>query len=142
MITLSIERFLDDGNKTIGRAKLINDETTEFLMECFTLEPQGPDTTISMQNLRIPKGKYSTRIYFSNKYRSNVILLSNDKVSEDRRILIHYGNYRNDTTGCILVGKEYRDNMITNSRVTFNKLLNLIKGRELKVIISNGNLDD
>lgn len=47
-------------------------------------------------------------------------------------ILIHVGNYTSDILGCILVGDSVRDINndgkydVTNSRNTFNKLMNLL----------------
>lgn len=49
-------------------------------------------------------------------------------------ILIHVGNYNNDSDGCILVGRRVvsnpdspSENMITSSKNTFNRLMDLTK---------------
>ena len=38
-------------------------------------------------------------------------------------ILFHWGNYNRDSSGCILIGEDHVDDMITNSRKTFRKLM-------------------
>ena len=43
-------------------------------------------------------------------------------------ILIHWGNWDRDSEGCILVGEVVQGDMITNSKVTFNKLMALLNG--------------
>lgn len=43
-------------------------------------------------------------------------------------VLIHPGNAENDSEGCCLVGEARVGNMITNSRVTFAKFLELEEG--------------
>ena len=40
-------------------------------------------------------------------------------------LLFHWGNYDKDSEGCILVGEKRIQDMITNSRVTFTKLMDL-----------------
>ena len=42
-------------------------------------------------------------------------------------ILIHIGNYARDTDGCILVGNNITSGMISNSKVTFEKLYEVLK---------------
>lgn len=43
-------------------------------------------------------------------------------------ILLHVGNYQRDSHGCILVGTEILGEMITQSRVAFEKFMELQKG--------------
>lgn len=43
-------------------------------------------------------------------------------------ILIHMGNYNADSEGCVLVGANRVDNMITNSRVTFASFMESMAG--------------
>ena len=49
-------------------------------------------------------------------------------------ILIHAGNYNNDSEGCILLGDSVimsgRGQMITNSKVTFAKFMDLMKDQD------------
>jgi hypothetical protein len=43
-------------------------------------------------------------------------------------ILFHWGNYNRDSEGCVLVGERQEDSMVTNSRKTFEKLMELLEG--------------
>jgi Family of unknown function (DUF5675) len=42
-------------------------------------------------------------------------------------ILIHIGNYNQDTDGCILLGQAVNGTMITDSEITFDKFMDLQK---------------
>lgn len=43
-------------------------------------------------------------------------------------ILFHVGNYNRDSDGCVLIGIEFGDKMITESRVAFQEFMDLQKG--------------
>ncbi|MFN7883665.1 MAG: DUF5675 family protein, partial [bacterium] len=52
-------------------------------------------------------------------------------------VRIHPGNTADDTEGCILVGNLLKDDFITNSRKTFNSLLERMKQtKEITIEIS------
>lgn len=51
-------------------------------------------------------------------------------VSGHSNLLFHWGNYSKDSEGCILVGASNVKNMITDSRVTFAKLMELQDGSD------------
>jgi hypothetical protein len=42
-------------------------------------------------------------------------------------ILIHIGNYNSDSDGCILVGSHRNGEMIMDSKITFAKIMDLLK---------------
>ena len=46
-------------------------------------------------------------------------------VPNHTNILIHAGNWENNSSGCILVGQSKQGNMITNSRATLEKIMKL-----------------
>lgn len=69
---------------------------------CFTLEREYEGEERN-EGLRIPTGTYNMELYASPKF-GKVLLISNNIVSKERRILIHAGNTLNDTKGCILPG--------------------------------------
>ena len=49
---------------------------------------------------------------------------------------MHPGNTIYDTEGCILVEKKSNDGVITNSRKTFNALMNILKNtKSISLII-------
>lgn len=95
----------------------------------YILEPGGPSTTTVNQDKRIPAGTYSVDPYSSTKY-SNHYIVSNSYVSQDRRILIHSGNYHSHTFGCLLPGSSYSmvsgNYVVWNSGATLNSLRSLI----------------
>ena len=92
---------------------------------CYTLENPWLDNKRNVSC--IPEGEYECMPYSSAKY-PNVWELQN--VKDRSKILIHAGNFEEDTRGCILVGKSITDyngkKMITNSVWTLERLRALI----------------
>lgn len=108
-------------------------------IEGYALEPGGPSTEVANQDKRIPEGVYDLDDYSSNKYPDNFIL-SNDKVSKDRKILIHKGNYGSNTEGCIMPGSTKGTNSVGSSNKKMGELRNFIKSKgsnNVKLIINN-----
>jgi len=74
----------------------------------------------------IPKGNYKVVKRYSNKFSYHFHV---QNVENRELILIHYGNYNNQTRGCILVGENFKDLNndneidITNSKNTMLELL-------------------
>jgi len=94
---------------------------------CFTLELPDLD---NKQNVScIPKGTYLAGKHMSPSKGHCVAIKG---VPMRSNILIHVGNYTSDILGCILVGDSVRDINndgkydVTNSRNTFNKLMDLL----------------
>jgi hypothetical protein len=50
-------------------------------------------------------------------------------------ILIHVGNTKSDTLGCILVGQNKAKGKVLNSTETFKKLYEKLKGNKIKLTI-------
>jgi hypothetical protein len=114
-------------NPTQTTGHLIIFEDDNKIFECKTLEPQNNNNEKS--NSCIPTNDYTVKRHISPKFGEcfevqNVVNRSN--------ILIHIGNYRKNTTGCILVGSALYDLNsdgildISNSSDTFKKLLKLL----------------
>lgn len=87
---------------------------------CVTLEPSATATFP-----RIPAGKYQVEIAFSPRFKRPMPHVMN--VSGRAGILIHWGNYAENTEGCVLVGETrgvLNDGApaIWNSREAFDKL--------------------
>jgi len=124
MKRLVIKRLPDDGKQTLGNAALYDCDKKVF--EFVTLEPawKGNQKQISC----IPIGSYKVTPRKSPKYGNHYHVQDVDGRSY---ILLHFGNYRKDSTGCILVGKRFADINnddamdITSSKVTLEKLLQL-----------------
>ncbi|MGH1600942.1 DUF5675 family protein [Campylobacter majalis] len=135
MKTLYIKRFKAINDGTIGEFKLM--QNGEVLLDGYTLEPAGPDTTTPNQDKRIPAGAYTATWSFSPSFKKELPLLFNELVSKNRRILIHGGNYPKDTLGCILIGSEYNEKGILKSKDKLNELINFTQGGDFKVVIVN-----
>ncbi|QKF86105.1 hypothetical protein CBLAS_0920 [Campylobacter blaseri] len=133
---LEIKRFKEIYDGTIGAFSLF-DEDNKLLLSGFTLEPSGPDTVMPNQDRRIPEGAYKAIWEYSPKFNRFLPVLFNEKVSKDRRILIHYGNYPKDTEGCILFGDSYNNSGVFNSRDMFANFEKEIKRDEFKINIIN-----
>lgn len=103
------------------------------------LEPNGPSTTESGQDKRIPEGVYNVDNYSSKKFPDNFII-SNNEVSKDRKILFHSGTNGGNTEGCIMPGTTKGDGFITGSRAKMGELRTFIKSEgasNVKFIIRN-----
>lgn len=75
----------------------------------------------------IPKGEYVIEMQWSNKYGKLMPFLQD--VPGFIGIMIHPGNTKEDTEGCILVGEAISDDQksILQSRSGFNLLLSLLE---------------
>lgn len=116
---LKLIRLSQDKERTqkLGKLYLFNSFTEVF--SCFTLEPFDC----------IPNSHYLLRKYQSPKLKREVLLFEN--VPNKEYIEIHNGNFRRDSTGCILVGSGVTDidkdgkRDVINSNATLDKLLSL-----------------
>jgi hypothetical protein len=73
----------------------------------------------------IPYGKYKVVLSMSKRFGKVMPELLN--VKGFTGIRMHSGNTIYDTEGCILVGIKSGNGIITNSRKTFNQLMNILK---------------
>ena len=81
----------------------------------YTLEPniKTPNEQ-SPINHCIATGSYQARYEYSVKFKEHLIELK--RVPNHDEIKIHAGNFRRDTRGCILVGKNSGKNCVIRSR--------------------------
>lgn len=111
--------------QTTGQFVLIDQD--KLIFSCKTLEPQYNDN--EENNSCIYAGDYIVEKHISPKYGE---CLKITDVFGRTDILIHWGNYRSNTLGCVLVGAEFADinkdgyKDITNSKKTFEKLMSLV----------------
>jgi len=127
-------RLEDDGKQTLGELNVYNG--LEKIFSCKTLELPY---LMNIQNIScIPVGLYTVVPRYSEKYKNHYHVIDVDRRDS---ILIHVGNYKTQTEGCILIGKdfvfinddEYLD--ISSSRKTLKELLKTApEGFRLEII--------
>ena len=122
---LTLRRIANRGTYCIGKL-YINGKYF-----CDTLEDvdRGLNSAMTEEEIKdlkikgetaIPVGIYKVLITYSPKYKRNMPLIAN--VKGYLGIRIHSGNTAKDTEGCILVGKNTKVGMVTDSRNTYNAL--------------------
>lgn len=160
---ITLKRIYKKGAFTLGALQIQTESNKEFLMNryfCDTLEPHAIDWRREEKvagKTAIPTGRYRVMMSYSKTYKRRMPFLQN--VPHFTGIMIHTGNSVDDTRGCILVGKEVRPQnedtdfenptseatvigRLTDSRITFNRLYELIreamkKGEKVEVVVSN-----
>jgi hypothetical protein len=111
--------------QTTGRMVVFDDD--KVVMQCCSLEL--PDNG-NLKNVScIPEGKYEvSKIYSPTKGKCFLL----NSVPNRSEIMIHKGNYKDDTRGCILVGSFFEDinddgNLdVVESTKMMTKLLNIL----------------
>lgn len=162
-MTITLKRIYKKGAFTLGALQIQTESNKEFLMNryfCDTLEPHAIDWRREEKvagKTAIPTGRYRVVMSYSKTYKRRMPFLQN--VPHFTGIMIHTGNSVDDTRGCILVGKAVRPHnedtdfenptseatvigRLTDSRITFNRLYELIreamkKGEKVEVVVSN-----
>ena len=76
----------------------------------------------------IPTGHYEVEITYSPKYKRMMAEIKDVKGFSGIRI--HSGNTAKDTLGCLIVGKNTVVGMVTDSRKTYYKLFEILKGQK------------
>ena len=69
----------------------------------------------------IPYGFYELKMQISPHFKKMMPYVSG--VATHSGVMLHSGNKPADSLGCILVGKRVSDDVISNSKVTFNDIL-------------------
>lgn len=125
---LLLTRFKEGDNFTIGQLSVDGDD------QCFTLEDKDRHLEkvpliqyheVKVQNqTAIPRGRFQIDLRESPHLQETVPWLRD--VPGFKWVYIHQGNTDKDTDGCILVGDNWADDWVSNSRATFAKLFNKI----------------
>ena len=135
-MNLQVTRFMCGAECTLGELT-VNGEH-----ECWTLEDVvRPDGVKVFGETAIPYGRYRVVITFSNRFQRELPLLLS--VPNFDGIRIHPGNTAADTHGCLLVGRKYSGNTVTESKLAFDPLFAKIRdaidnGEEVWITYSNG----
>ena len=120
-------RLNESNEQALGHFTLFDD--TDQVFNCKTLEL--PDLGNQKDISCIPKGRYKCRKRQSDAYGWHFIVeeLSGGHVTGRKWILIHFGNYKSNTEGCILVGQAHTDidgdglRDVTRSKFTLKQLI-------------------
>lgn len=124
---LLLKRLHRTNNSTIGELFL------NGKFECYTLEDVERPVKIQNQTA-IPKGKYKVIINQSVRFKQLMPLLLN--VPNFSGVRIHSGNHKDNTEGCILVGRTRSVDFIGNSRAAYRQLFaKLQKATEIEITI-------
>ena len=108
-----------------------------------TLEHSYPGVQPGTYRAKIPAGNY-TCVLGSHRLEGMAHPFSTYQVMDvpgHSNILFHWGNYNSDSDGCVLLGESIgnignRPQMITNSKKTFEKFMELQKGNiSFKLIV-------
>lgn len=82
----------------------------------------------------IPYGTYKVELTYSPKFKK--IMPAILDVKGFTGVRMHNGSYTYHSSGCPLVGIKYKDGMLTNSRKTFNELMQKLQNQtEITLII-------
>ena len=124
---LKVERLWKKPGYTVGRLYV------DGKFFCNTLEDTVRDLNRERKvpgKTAIPYGEYKVVFNWSPKFGRNLPRLLNVPAFEG--ILIHPGNTADDSSGCILVGKNTKVGRLTGSRYTSDRLNVLVKDAQRK----------
>lgn len=113
-ITFTLNRTTSANDTTLGTLSIKGYSKTWYI-----LEPGGPDSTTEGSDKRIKAGEYTLKKYSSHKYPTAYELFS---VPGRTKILIHSGNFYDDTHGCLLPGKSYSQASDGNYKTSSSKI--------------------
>lgn len=148
MYKLVIERFEKNEHGTFSKAYLYKND--ELICDKFkTLAPIGEPTYQSNLNKPIPKDIYNARWRYSPKFSPKLNMpfpiLSNERLSESRCILIHNGSEVKHTQGCELLAYDFIINEndelvgVRNSIVAIKDLYKMINKNDFVVEVVDAN---
>ena len=121
-----ITRNKESQGVTTGKVQLFDDAGI-LLLKCVSLELANKNN--QRQISCIPKGSYFCKKTYSKKFKNCISVMN---VPGRSAILMHVGNFKKDTLGCILLGNQININIhssepwISGSRITMNEFLMLV----------------
>lgn len=138
MYLVTICREPSKHGSTFGTLR-IYDHEFDLIYACLTLEL--PFRQNEKNYSSIPLGRYECTFRESARFGAHFQILD---VPNRDFILIHFGNYVHDTSGCILVGNSamnidaFKGKEIISSKATMSKLLALLP-KKFNLVIFNKN---
>lgn len=101
----------------------------ENTLIAYTLDPK-----------KLSNDLYTVDITYSNKFRTNLPHVYNEKFGIERGFRIHAGNTLKDSEGCILVGDSFTIDLtgkiqINNSRKTLENIMAIMSNKNNKLLI-------
>ena len=109
-MNLTLQRLWPTDAATCGELSIDNGASTTF----YTLEPPKPAC--------IPAGSYKVIVAPSPRFGRNMPRLLGVPGWPNDDVLLHWGNYPDDTEGCILIGLTHEPDFIGSSREAFEQL--------------------
>jgi hypothetical protein len=128
MALITIERFIHHPDCEISRVYV------EDQFFCFAIEDAARTTKVKGETC-IPLGEYPLGTRFSPRFspRLGHDLIWVQKVPGYEFILIHTGNTKNDTEGCLIIGDKIGVvnglDAVLNSKVTYQKFYDKVIGK-------------
>jgi len=117
---LRVDRYKSTPEATLGRLYV------DDVFECFTLEDEFRAVKVK-EETRIPKGTYQIKLLTSGDHNTKYAqrfpdihkgMLWLQNVPGFQGILIHIGNTEKDTAGCLLIGADRDEILMTIGRST------------------------
>lgn len=130
MLRLLVDRAWKKADYTISRFFVNNERWCEALEDTDRgLKTSMPTTEIKAKKVygktAIPSGKYQVTLTYSPKFKKYLPLVND--VPCFSGIRFHAGNTAKDSEGCILLGKNTKVGMVTNSTYWTNKLIDKVR---------------
>ena len=121
-----VERFIFDKTYTMSRV-YVDDK-----FYCFGIEPYDASITSDtpVDDIKALKEKHGKIAVGLGEYQKMLPLVKDTPGFSGVRL--HSGNSSDDTRACLLVGKFYRNGVVSDSRATMTKLINYWKSKELE----------
>ena len=130
MLRLMIDRAWKKPGYTISRFFVDGERWCEALEDT----DRGLTSSMSTEEIKakkiygrtaIPSGKYRVTLTWSPKFKKNLPLVNDVKCYSGIRF--HAGNTANDSSGCILLGKNSAVGIVTNSTYWTEQLITAVK---------------
>lgn len=118
----------------LGESYTIGHLFIDGIYFCDTLEDKVRDPGVKIKNeTAIPEGKYRIIINFSPRFKRELPRLLDVPMFDG--ILIHPGNTKEDTSGCICVGKNKIKGKLVDSKTTFEDLFKILRSEKEEIYI-------